>query len=279
MTNPLPQELDTLSQRLVNARATAGSLPEYPGELPTNLHDAYAIQSASITRWPDEVAGWKVGMVPPEYRQPLAAERLSGPIFRSSVFAIEPGAAKTMSIFREGFAAVEAEFVFRIGTTIEPEEKEYSDDALADLVSDLHVGIEIASSPLPLVNVLGPCCVVSDFGNNAGLLVGPSIPNWRALPADSLKVQVTVDGDIVGSADSSSIEGGLLQALRFLVTLCARRGIALAEGTYVSCGAVTGIHDVTVDSKSVVDFGAFGVFTIDYEPIAPLQPRTASAEG
>ena len=210
-----------------------------------------------------------------QHRDQLDAERLSGPIFRAFTDHIVPGDSKTMSIFRGGFAAVEAEFVFRVARTIEPVEREYSDEELVHLVSGLHVGIEIASSPMADINRLGPCCVVSDFGNNAGLLVGPAIPNWHATDPGALRVKVSVDGEVVGEAASDAIEGGLLQALRFLVTTCARRGFSLVEGFYVSCGAVTGIHDVTPESKATVDFGPFGLFYVDFTPMTPTPARLA----
>ena len=178
----ISQELDEISKRLVAARSNAEALHEFPGELPATLADAYAVQSASIARWPDEIMGWKVGMVPGEFRSSLQAERLAGPIFKSSIFEAEAGSSNRMHIYSGGFAAVEAEFVLKLATTIQPVEREYSDEELVDLVADLHVAAEIASSPMAFVNKLGPCCVVSDFGNNAGLLVGPSVPEWRSLP-------------------------------------------------------------------------------------------------
>jgi 2-keto-4-pentenoate hydratase len=102
----LSQELDGISRRLVAARTNAEALPDFPGKLPDSLPEAYAIQSASIVRWPDEVAGWKVGMVPAELRASLSAERLVGPIFRSSIHKVESGSCRTMPIFKGGFAAL-----------------------------------------------------------------------------------------------------------------------------------------------------------------------------
>ena len=270
-TEEVSRELDAISKRLVAARASAEALSAFPGTVPIRLEDAYAVQSASIARWPDKIAGWKVGMVPEPCRTELDAARLAGPIFRTSVFEIEPGSSKSMPIYTGGFAAVEAEFVLRIGRTIEPVEKGYSSDELNELVAALHVGAEIASSPMADVNRLGPCCVVSDFGNNAGLLVGPSVPEWRSLTLDSLTATVSVDGTVVGTATASAIEGGPLQALRFLIDLCAKRGLVLEEGTFVSCGAVTGIHDVTTRSKARVDFGAYGAFDVAFESMIPRQ--------
>lgn len=267
----LAPELEEISKYLVGARTNAEALPCFPGRLPEILKDAYAIQSASITRWPDEIAGWKVGMVPGVFREQLGAERLAGPIFNPSVFKVDPGSRKSMPIFTGGFAALEAEFVLEVAKTIEPTARKYSDEELVDLISAVHVGAEIASSPMEAVNKLGPCCVVSDFGNNAGLLVGPSIPNWNSLPLDSLTAAVTVDDEVVGQASADAIEGGLLQPLRFLIDLCASRGLALAEGAYISSGAVTGIHEVTVDSRARVNFGSYGSFDVAFESMTPRQ--------
>ena len=271
-------ELDAISERLVSARLDAEALPTFPGNLPKKLESAYAIQQASISRWPDEVAGWKVGMVAPEYRQSLAAERLAGPVFAPSVFHIEPGARITMPIYSGGFAAVEAEFIFVLAETIEPVKRDYSDDDLIKLIAELRVGAEIASSPMAEVNNLGPCSIVSDFGNNAGLIVGPSVPDWSTISSDDLTAKVSVDGERVGSATAGAIKGGLLQALRFLIEVSAIRQIRLAKGAYVSCGAVTGIHDVTTDSEATVDFGPHGAFDVDFSPILPRQAHAVSAK-
>ncbi len=274
----LPPDLDALSHKLVEARLQAQALSQYPGELPATLADAYRVQSASIARWPDAVQGWKVGMVPAPFRERLDADRLCGPIFSQSVFMAASGAALSMPIYVGGFAAVEAEFVFRLAHSVAPGQVADNDNAAAEAVSGLHVGVEIASSPMAAVNRLGPVCVVTDFGNNAGLIVGPSIANWRAARADDLKVSVAVDGQTVGSASAAAIEGGLLRALRFLLNVAGQRGITLPEGTYVSCGAVTGIHEVTTTSASVVDFGEHGVFDVAFEALAPRPPAQTLAQ-
>ncbi len=268
-TGELPPELDVISQRLVTARARSEALSDFPGALPETLDLAYAVQTASIARWPDEIAGWKVGLIPEPYRVPLSAQRLAGPIFRSSIFTIKRRSTTTMPIFEGGFAAVEAEFVLKVAEDIQPTLREFSDEELEQLVSDVHVGVEIASSPMAAVNDLGPCCVVSDFGNNAGLLVGPAIPDWSALPPEALTACVSVDGAVVGRANATSIEGGLLQVLRYLIALCGRRGIVLNKGALISTGALTGIHDVTVNSKAEVDFGPFGCFDVQFQAMPP----------
>ena len=264
--DPIPREIDAISRRLVAARVAGEALPDFPGALPDSLEGAYAIQAASIARWADTVAGWKIGMIPADHRLRVGNERLAGPIFKSSIVGIEPGATRTMPIYAGGFAAVEAEFILELGCAVHPSDREYSGADLIGLVSSLFVGAEIASSPMAAINKLGPTCVVSDFGNNAGLLLGPAVANWNARDLDSMTAKVMIDGAVVGVATASAIPGGPLAALRFLLGLAATRNIELPEGTLISTGAVTGIHRVSVSSAARVDFGPFGWFDVKFMP-------------
>ena len=262
---------DVISRRLTDARMTATALPGFPGDLPDTLAQGYAIQMASIARWRDDVAGWKVGLLSPADREHFSAERLIGPIFASQVHTISPASTTVMPIFEGGFAAVEAEFVLELGVAAKPSGREYTNAGLAEIVSAMYVGIEIASSPMADINRLGPTVVVSDFGNNAGLLLGPKVPDWTARPLDSLRAKVTVDGVVVGDASADAIPGGPLQALRFVLGLAATRGLELPAGTLVSTGASTGIHEVEFSSVARVDFGALGWFDVTFEPMTPAQ--------
>ncbi|WP_446830033.1 2-keto-4-pentenoate hydratase [Candidatus Foliamicus sp.] len=233
------------------------------------LKQAYAIQSASISRWPDEVAAWKVARLSSADRKRFSAERLAGPAFKSLIRAVEPGSSEVMAIYKGGFAAIEAEYALELGVTVPPSGKDYSDEELADLVRAVYGAAEIASSPLARVSQLGAMSVISDFGANAGLVVGPRIFGWRSLDPGALSVSVAVDDVGVGEASPGAIAGDPLQALRFLIGLSASRGIALPEGALISTGALTGVHEVQLSSTVRVDFGAFGCFDVRFEPAAP----------
>ena len=51
-----------------------------------------------------------------------------------------------------------------------------------DIVAGAYCGAEIGSSPMAVVNERGPTSIVSDFGNNAGVIVGPEIADWISKP-------------------------------------------------------------------------------------------------
>lgn len=261
---------DTISERLVDARLNAELLPDFPGSLPETLEQAYAIQSASIDRWQDDVVAWKVAKLPAIDRSRFPSERLMGPVFKSTICRLETDSHALMSVYEGGFAAVEAEYALELGETIHASDKPYSDGELVDLISAVYGVAEIASSPLPMLNSIGAMAVIPDFGGNCGLVIGPKIPDWRAVTPRSLTVSVTIDHVKVGEAAPDTIERDPLQATRFLIELCSCRGIDLPKGTLISTGALTGVHDMEVSSTAKLDFGRFGSFEVRFEAATPI---------
>ena len=254
-----------IARRLVRARLQATALPDYPGALPPTLDAGYASQDAAIAMWPTPVAGWKVGRIPDAWLARMGEERLVGPIFEDAVQQALPDDAAGFAVIDAGFAAVEAEFVFRLGADAPVGKTSWTDDEALALVETLLVGVELAGSPLPRINDLGPAVVVSDFGNNAGLILGPPVPEWRRMLGtleQDLRCETAIDGEVVGSGRASDIAGGLVAALRFALARCARRGMPLRAGQVVSTGAATGIHDIRAGQQAQVSFDGIGEISV-----------------
>ena len=248
----------TPAARFVDARLRALPLSTYPGHAPKNLTEAYAIQEAAIDLWPDKVGGWKVGYISPEWRGRFGVERLVGPIFRDQIRRVSASKSIDLPVFSGGFTAVEAEFVFRIGRNASKDRINWTTEDAQALVSAMHVGIEIAGSPFAGINELGPLVTVSDFGNNAGLIVGPSIEDWSALSLETLSAETFIDGVSAGRGSAANVTGGPIAALVFVLENCARRRRPLLAGQWVSTGATTGVHVIKPGQSARVDFGAFG---------------------
>ena len=235
------EDRSRIAGRFLAARRAAAGLDDYPGDFPATLDEAYAIQDEAIARWGRPVIGWKVGRVPPPLIECFGTDRLAGPIFRQERSAGN-GAALEMPVFAEGFAAGEAEFLLRIRTAPPPGKHDFTLAEAADLIGAVHAGIEVASSPLGRINELGPIAVISDFGNNNGLVIGPEIAGWRTSGFEDWEVVATIDGAEVGRGRAAGFPDGAIGAARFLFELMARRGIALSAGQWISSGAVTGVH-------------------------------------
>jgi 2-keto-4-pentenoate hydratase len=232
----LVDDRSRIAGRFLAARRAAAGLDSYPGDFPASLDEAYAIQDAAIAAWGRPVIGWKVGRVAAPLIDLFGTDRITGPIFAQA----EDGAA--MPVFAEGFAAGEAEFLLHIGTAPSAGKMDFTLGEAADLIGAVHVGIEIASSPLGAINEIGPIAVVSDFGNNNGLVVGPAIPDWRTSGFEQWEVTCRIGGALAGTGRAAAFPDGAIGAARFLFELMARRGIALAPGQWISSGAVTGVH-------------------------------------
>ncbi|MDQ0463668.1 2-keto-4-pentenoate hydratase [Caulobacter ginsengisoli] len=247
-----------IATRFVRARRAAVSLPGYPGDAPADLATGYAVQDTAIPLWGTPVVGWKVGRIMPEFHDKLGADRLGGPVFADRLWTAKAGETLAFPVIPGGFAAVEAEFIYRLGTDAPAGKTDWTPDEAVGLVETLLFGVEIAGSPLATINALGPTVVASDFGNNAGLILGGEIPGWRDRSPESMTCETFIDGALVGSGSAASLPGGPTASLAFLLGSCAARGRPLKAGDLVSTGAATGIHDITAGQSARIVFDGFG---------------------
>ena len=241
-----------VADAFVEARLQGRALPAFPGDIPVDLEAAYRVQDLAIARWPDRVVGWKVGYIAAERRDASGDERLLGPIYARQLHAA--GGEVAFPVFGGGFGAIEAEYVLRLEADAPVGKTEWSIADAAALPARLFTGVEIASSPLATINVLGPRVVVSDFGNNNGLVLGPQIPAWTTLDESSLLAETWVGDVHVGSGGAGHLPGGLRAAFAFALSRSARRGRPLKAGDYVATGNATGIHDIAAGQHARVEF-------------------------
>jgi 2-keto-4-pentenoate hydratase len=264
-------DLSLSARRLVDARRRAQALDAFPAPIPDSLAAAYACQDAAIRLWPDVIIGWKVGRIGADLVIADGDDRLTGPIFRRALRRATPGAEVLFPVFEGGFAAVEAELVFHLYKDAPADKTSWSPDEAAALVGTVHVGIETAGSPMAMINDLGPNVIISDFGNNAGLILGGAIGDWQ-MRVPEITCESFIDGVSVGRG-APGATADLLQGLCFALRRQALRGRPLKAGDYISSGAITGIHDIRVGQAARVSFT--GVADIQCRAIAAV-PETTS---
>jgi len=236
----------SIAQRFHAARREAYGLPEFPGVLPETLAEAYAVQEEAIGLWPDEVRGWKVATIHPDLRERFLSARLAGPVFSRGVHRVEPGERAEVAVIPDGFKAVETEIGVVIGSDIAPRPEPW---AMADFlarVAPVHVAMEIAGSPLPTINEIGPMAVISDFGNNTAIAIGAEIEGWREGALETLGTETHMDGQRVGEGAAFGGLGGPFDACLYLVNHLATRGRGLRRGDVISTGATTGVHPISI---------------------------------
>jgi 2-keto-4-pentenoate hydratase len=251
-------EVQAIAARFVDARLSCKPLAAYPGEVPPDLETAYRCQDVAIGLWPDEIGGWKVGRIPPPMDERYRSDRLAGPIFRKTIHHNASDVPLQLPVYAGGFAAIEAEFVIVVGGNAPRDKLTWSRDEAADMMADLRIGVEMASSPLRTINDLGPAAIASDFGNNAGLIVGPSISDWRSRKLESMSCEAFIEDVNVGKGGAFNLTGGPLRSLQFILELAAKRGRPLRAGDVIATGQTTGIHDLLIGQTARISFGGDG---------------------
>ncbi|MEM7327585.1 MAG: 2-keto-4-pentenoate hydratase [Pseudomonadota bacterium] len=251
-----------ISDALVNARVHRQVLPRFPGDFPGDLDEAYRVQDRSIALWDDEVVAWKVGGIPQELRSVLGQDWVTGPIYRKRQRFADDKPVE-MPVFDGGFAAVEAEIILEFGELSRIDTPLPEAEDMVPHIANCYIGVEIASSPMPEINRFGPLAVISDFGNNHGMIVGRRIDAWTPEKLSRIEVSTFVEGNLVGAARPPLPPAGPMGAAAFLVRNLRRRGVDIPEGLRVSSGALTGIHDVVVGQRANVLFKGIGEIDIE----------------
>lgn len=239
------------------ARRAGQGLAEWPGDLPRDLDEAYAMQAAVQACWGRPVGGVKVGRVLGEWAERFSVDRFAGPICAATIQRSASGAVERFPVIAGGTALLECEVIAVLARDA-PTDAPVSPEAARDLVGELHIGIEIAGSPMADINALGPLASVACFGNNNGAILGPPIPDWQTRDLGALGCVARIDGQDVGHGDTSRLPGGLWAALAFACNRQQALGTPLKAGDIVCTGALTGMHPLVVGQRAQADFGPLG---------------------
>lgn len=269
---PAAADLSAIADRFVAARRRGEALAAFPGTIPDDLVTAYRVQDLAIAQWPDAVVGWKVGYIAEERRDGSGDDRLLGPIFARQ-FWNATGSSTPIPVFVGGFGAVEAEYVMRLDADAPEGKLDWTPDEAAAMPATLFIGVEVASSPLATINQLGPRVVISDFGNNNGLILGAEVPGWAALDEATLLAETFIEDTSVGSGGAHRLPGGLRTAFAFALSRSAKRGRPLKAGEYIATGNATGIHDIAAGQRARVVFQGYGTLDCHAVPASQETPE------
>lgn len=233
---------------LLDARRAGRALPAFPRPVPATLADAYAVQQRLTAALGTPVRGWKVGRIPPALIETLGTDRIAGPVFRvDELVGTAPGEAM---VFAGGAAAIETEVMLRLRAV--PDGRLADGDDGRAWIDDIRAGFEIASSPAPDVHDHAPYGIIADIGINNGLLIGPKLDNDDFA---ALAVETQIDGATVGTGRAIDVLDGPWGALDFLVGLHQSGVIELRPGQWISAGAITGVHPITIGQTASARFG------------------------
>jgi 2-keto-4-pentenoate hydratase len=248
-----PAAEDIVAAQLVAARREGRTLTGFPGMVPASMAEAYRIQELAMSRWQDSLAGWKIGYIPADRRNAGDPDRLVGPIWSQQCHqSDEQGSPAEVGIFASGFAAVEAELIIRLGRDLPAHHGAgWTAEEAAVLAQDLLLGVEVASSPIPDINSLGPTVIAADFGNNNGLVLGAILTDRPG--GASVQLACYIDGQFMGEGSAENLPGGIHSGLATALNILATRGHPLRAGMVFATGAITGIHPIRPGQRCRVE--------------------------
>lgn len=256
-----------ISAAFIAARRNVQALNAFPGTVPSTLADAYAVQARSVADWGEPVVGYKVGGIAPDWREQYPRDWLAGPVFPSHIITAEDTALTDVSVFRGGFAAYEPELVFGLDglSSLRGPIKTLAD--AKQFVTSIHIGAEIASSPLATLNALGPGSIISDFGNQSAVVIGPKIDIVWIDRLDEIEVTTIIDAQTIGVSRVKDNESGPLGALRFLLNhIQAYPPLDRRDTAWLSSGAITGVHQAHIDTMCSITYHGLGKLRLRMVP-------------
>ena len=253
----------TAAELLLKARGDHRRLEKLPPDCtPETVEDGMAIQNALADLWGLEVAGWKVGAASAAAMQML---RTDAP-FPGRVFAPylldSPASVAAEALHK---CAVECEFAFRLGRDLPPRDADYGMDEIRDAVTDAYPAIELVNDYWVDGFALGVAHFVADNGSNGGLVLGPSIGDWRERDLAAAAVTLSIDGEEAASGCGADVLGHPLNTLVWLANDLSRRGIGLDEDAVVTTGTMTGMTPCRPGATALGDFGALGSVQVTFE--------------
>ena len=260
-----------ISDALLRARRSCTLLDGFPGDLPQSLEQAYAVQLHSISQWDADLIGFKVGGVPPKFQEQFPTIWQAGPMFADQRYTVKTGDSLEVTVFEGGFAAYEAELVFVLKDLDKLDQPLKTVEDTHAFIDRVHLGAEIASSPNPEVNNLGPGSIISDFGNNAGVVLGPEAPLSILNDFSKLEVVLHIDDVEIGRATPNAGDNGPLGALRFILNhfISLKGQLDLPDGCLISSGAITGVHQSHAGTKGNLKFGDLAEYELKMVPRRP----------
>jgi 2-keto-4-pentenoate hydratase len=220
--------IELLADQLVAARNNRALAVPSSGPLPSNDAEAYRVQKAVAQRLGAPALAWKVGAAHAEAIPNCAP-----------IFAVHTAGTP---IRVEANTGVEVEIAFKLGRAFAAAATPPARTEVEAAITSAHVVLEVCASRLADGLKAPPHLQLADNGSNLGLIVGPSIPDWRRIDWNRLVTRLIADGTPLVETTGGHTTRGLPALLHWLVGHVVTERGGLAAGTIVTCGSWMGIR-------------------------------------
>jgi 2-keto-4-pentenoate hydratase len=240
-------------------RGAAPRLAALPAALaPQSMAEAYAIQDEVLRGLGTSIAGWKATLHDASNGlcAPLAANALlDAPAY------LFPERLPTLNNARFG---IEPEIAFRLGSDLPPlpAGARYERAAVSAAIVSAHAAIEVIVSRYADFEAVTQLERVADNFMNELLILGPSLPAWRALALGELALELRIDDRPVYQGRGGHPLGDPLLPVVWLANHLLEHGRLLRAGEIVTTGSCAGLRYAVADQSVSAYFSGLGTAVV-----------------
>jgi 2-keto-4-pentenoate hydratase len=260
MSASAPAPIAAAAQLLLAVRrGTAPRLAALPPALaPQTVADAYAIQFEVLRELGTSIAGWKATLY--DAASGLCAPLAANALLDAPAYLL-PSRLPTRHNTRFG---IEAEIAFRLGEDLPPlaAGARYEREAVSAAIASAHAAIEVVVSRFADFEAVTQLERMADNFMNELLILGPSLPAWRALQLSELPLELRVDDKPVFQGRGGHPLGDPLLPVVWLANHLQEHGRELRAGEIVTTGSCSGLRYVQAEQSVSVFFAGLGTATV-----------------
>lgn len=264
MTRLAPPEsaarVDAAARLLLDASRDGILLDDLPYNLrPLSRTEAYNVQTRVAELRGQATVGWKIAATSTAGQQHInVTGPMAGRVLRDRLVSD----ASTISLAGNAMRLAELEFVFSMGTTLQPRRHLYTRSEVRDAVQTLHLGIELPGTRFREVTAVGELQLIADNACSHDFLLGPQAPRaWEAMALDQCAVNGVVagpSGTRTAAGFGANVLGHPLQALTWLVNELSFQEIPLDAGQFVTTGTCCVPMPLEPGDELTATFGELG---------------------
>lgn len=246
---------------LAHARLTMDKVRASEVDIPESATAAYDAQHQLSDLIDSPTVGWKVGATSPSSQTKLGVKTpICGPMFERTIF--QSGDKAELSCFHHQ-PGLESEFAFTIGLTVRPGGPAMTSSTAREMVSSVHVAIELVCSRFDENFAADPALLVADGALHAALVLGPGSKPEKVPDLSSHQLRTQINGEDIGVGTGVEVLGDPYESLAWLCNHLNKRGLTLPSGSIVTTGAATGLHLTGTNQEIATHGGSLGSATLN----------------
>jgi 2-keto-4-pentenoate hydratase len=159
---------------------------------------------------------------------------------------------------------VECELAVRLGTDLPPEQAPFTRAMVAAAVAECMAGIEVVDDRYADWRALDTPTLIADDFFHAGVVLGPTVADWRRLDLARIGGRLLINGTEVGRGWGGDVLGHPFDALIWLANHLARFGQGLHAGQIVMTGSIVATHWVKPGARVAVELEGLGTTRVEF---------------